>query len=98
MKCSGVLSHVRAGYLDEGMGGHLPLAGDHHGQVHHHKLIAGVELGGAPVGDVRGGVGRVVHICHVTVRGKLDKLGARAEITNNDASLTPDNGSSNTNS
>ena len=97
LKCSEVLSHVSVGYLDEGVGRHLPLAGDHHGQVHHHKLIAGIELRGAPVGDVRGGVGRVVHIGHVTVRGELYQLGARAEITNNDASLTTDNGSNNNN-
>ena len=97
MRYSDVLSQVSISYLDEGVGRHLPLAGDHHGQVHHYELIAGVELGGAPVGDVRGGVGRVVHIGHVTVRGELYQLGARAEITNNDASLTPDNESNNKN-
>ena len=65
-----MLSKVSIGYLDDSVGRHLPLARDHNGQVHHHKLVAGVELGGAP--DVRGGVARVVHIGHVTVRGELD--------------------------
>ena len=72
MKYRRVLSQGSIGYLDEGVGRHLPLAGDHHGQVHHHELVAGVELGGAPVCDVRGGVARVVHIGHVTMRGELD--------------------------
>ena len=74
MKC-----YQKTHYLDESVGRELALAGDHHGQVHHHELIAGVELGGAPVGEVGGGCGRVVHIGHVTVRRELHQLSPRAE-------------------
>ena len=57
----------------------FPLAGDHDGDVHDDELVAGVELGGAAVGDEGGGVGGVVHVGDVAVRRELHQLRAGAD-------------------
>ena len=64
-------------YLHEGVRGHLPLAGNDHGNVHHHKLIARVQLRRPPICDEGVAVGRVVDISLVAVWGEFDQLVAR---------------------